>query len=743
VYSEEVLWQCTTCGACEHQCPVGIEHLPILIGARRGLVSNGDAPDYLGAMYNNLERRSSIWGLGYDQRAKFVASSDLETFDPAKHDVLVWLGCAGSFDADFQKSLRSLFGILRAREVKFGVLSKERCTGDPAKRTGNEYLYQELANGNIEDFKATGVKKILTSCPHCVKTIGDDYKKVGYKVEIVHSSVFVEALLRDLPRSATSGSASLSGERDKVTFHDPCYLGRYQGTVDEPRALLTQCGADISEPERNRENPYCCGASRSLPWMYDRMFTVPARALLISTYDLGHQPFGLASPAAWLGREGMEVLCVDLAKEKLAEQAILAADLVAFHLPMHTATRLAAPVIQKVRALSPTVRICAYGLYAPLNEAWLGSLGVDDVFGGEFEPALAAVARQVLGLDVRPAHGGRGAETPVPARLLPKLQFLVPDRSTLPPLHQYATLQLGTGQRRVAGYTEASRGCRHLCRHCPVVPVYQGQFRVVQPDVVLADIAAQVAAGAEHITFGDPDFFNGPTHAMRLVEALHEAYPALSYDVTIKVEHLLRHRDLLPRLRDTGCVFVTSAVESIDDRVLALLEKGHTRADFLEAVALCRAASFTLVPTFVTFHPWMTLTDYCELVDTIAALDLVDHVAPIQLAIRLLIPAGSRLLEVEDVKRVAGVFDGTTLSYRWVHPDPRVDALHHDVSEIVGRRLTSNRREAFAAISLLAHDRAGLPGPHHVDFTARGFVPHFDEPWYCCAEPNPEQLLLV
>src|SRR5438874_826854 len=196
VYSETVLWQCTTCGACENQCPVGIEHLPILIGSRRGLVSNGEAPEYLGAMYLNLERRSNIWGLGYDQRTKFIQGAQLETFDPAKHDVLVWLGCAGSFDADFQKSLRSLFEILRTRQVKFGVLSKERCTGDPAKRTGNEYMFQELANGNIEDLKAAGVKKILTSCPHCVKTIGNDYRKFGYEVEIVHSSVFVEELLR-------------------------------------------------------------------------------------------------------------------------------------------------------------------------------------------------------------------------------------------------------------------------------------------------------------------------------------------------------------------------------------------------------------------------------------------------------------------------------------------------------------------------------------------------------------------
>jgi Fe-S oxidoreductase len=256
IYSEQVLWQCTTCGACENQCPVGIEHLPILIGSRRGLVSNGDAPEYLGAMYNNLERRSNIWGLGYDQRTKFVQSAELETFDPAKHDVLVWLGCAGSFDADFQKSLRSLFSILRAKQVRFGVLAKERCNGDPAKRTGNEYMYQELANGNIEELKNAGVKKIVTSCPHCVKTIGADYVKFGYTVETVHSSVFVEELLRDVRRAGPADQP--------ITYHDPCYLGRYAGKTDEPRALLTRFGAEIREPERNRENPYCCGAGGGL-----------------------------------------------------------------------------------------------------------------------------------------------------------------------------------------------------------------------------------------------------------------------------------------------------------------------------------------------------------------------------------------------------------------------------------------------------------------------------------------------
>ena len=262
IYTEKVLWLCTTCGACENQCPVGIEHLPLIIGARRGLVSNGDAPEYLGGVYNHLERRGNIWGLSYDQRERFVIAAGLATFDPAKHDVLVWLGCAGAFEADFQKSLRSLFEILTARHVRFGVLSKERCTGDPAKRTGNEYMFQELANANIADLKRAGPKRILTSCPHCVKTIGDDYRKFGYEVEVVHTSVYVEALTR-----STEWSAKASAEREPretVTFHDPCYLGRYAGKVDEPRNLLTRFGANIVEPERNRDNPYCCGAGGGL-----------------------------------------------------------------------------------------------------------------------------------------------------------------------------------------------------------------------------------------------------------------------------------------------------------------------------------------------------------------------------------------------------------------------------------------------------------------------------------------------
>jgi len=442
-------------------------------------------------------------------------------------------------------------------------------------------------------------------------------------------------------------------------------------------------------------------------------------ALLISTYEMGRQPFGMASAAAWLRAGGWTVDSVDAAKEKLQIERLHGPDLIAFHLPMHTATRLAGPVITAARRVNRSARICAFGLYAPLNAEWLRSLGVDEIFGGEFEEDLAAWA------------DGTDTNRKKP-QTLPRIHFLVPDRTGLPPLSKYATLQMPDGERRPVGYTEASRGCKHLCRHCPVVPIYQGQFRIVQPDVVLADVLAQVAAGARHITFGDPDFFNGPTHAMRVVDALHAAHPDVSYDVTIKVEHLLNHRDLVPRLAATGCAFVTSAIESVDDRVLGLLEKGHTRAGFLEAVALCREAGVTLVPTFVAFHPWLTLESYCDLLDTIHALDLVDHLSPIQLAIRLLVPQGSRLLELDEMRAHTGAFDAETLTYRWTHPDPRVDELQHDVMTLVGTRLTVGRRQVFDEVRAIAHDRTTLPCPPDTrPARARATVPYLNEPWYC------------
>ncbi len=456
--------------------------------------------------------------------------------------------------------------------------------------------------------------------------------------------------------------------------------------------------------------------------------------LLFATYDLGRQPFGVASPAAWLRRAGVSVAARDLSRDPLTPQDIERASRAAFYLPMHTATRLALPVIDRMRAARPELPLAAYGLYAPLNAPLLREHGVTAVVGPEAEEDLVSWALDAP-VSATSASTGGG---------LVRLQFIKPDRSGLPSLDRYATLQMPDGSRRVAGATDATRGCKHRCRHCPIVPVYDGQFRVVPIDVVLADVDQQVAAGAEHITFGDPDFFNGPTHARRIVDALHARHPSLTYDVTIKIEHLLQQRSLLPILARTGCLFVTSAAEAVDDRVLEKLEKGHTRADFIAAVSLARAAGLTLAPTFVAFTPWTTLAGYRELLDLVEALDLVEHVASIQWGIRLLITHGSRLLELEDIRAMAGAFDPKSLTYPWQHADPRVDGLQQEIARLVGVRVNRPRRDVFDEVRALARRaaagngsagaaaRSGEALPLRGDaLLARAAIPYLNEPWYC------------
>jgi hypothetical protein len=378
---------------------------------------------------------------------------------------------------------------------------------------------------------------------------------------------------------------------------------------------------------------------------------------------------------------------------------------------MHTATRLFLRLVDRVRSTNPEARLCAYGLYAPLNAAMLGRAGIQTIIGGEFEQGLVDWARG----DSRISSGVS----------LARQRFLVPDRTGMPPLAAYAKLVVN-GATHPVGYTEASRGCKHLCRHCPVVPVYRGQFRVVQQDVVLADIRQQVAVGAEHITFGDPDFLNGPGHAIPIVEALHREWPTLTYDATIKIEHLLKHRELLPRLRATGCLFVTSAVESVDDAVLSKLEKGHTRADFIQVAREFRSAGLTLAPTFIPFTPWTKRASYRELLELLMELDLVEQVAPVQLALRLLIPRGSRLLELPDLPAVIQGFDEPALLYRWRHPDPEVDALAAEALRIAASRGT--RREVFGYFWNLVSDRPLL---ENFDLLPRAAIPYLDEPWFC------------
>ena len=452
--------------------------------------------------------------------------------------------------------------------------------------------------------------------------------------------------------------------------------------------------------------------------------------VLISTYELGRQPFGLASPAAWLPKRGHTVTCMDLSREPLNEQAIREAGLIAFYVPMHTATRLTVEILPAIRRINAPAHLCAYGLYASLSADILRTQGIATLLGGEFEQALVDLAEHLSGLSAMPQIHALDSNVS-----RSRLKFQVPDRTGLPPLREYVHLVLPTGEHRVVGYAEASRGCKHLCRHCPVVPVYQGVFRIVDREVVLADIRQQVAAGAQHITFGDPDFFNGVGHAIPLVESLHREFPNLTYDVTIKVEHLLQNAELLATLRATGCLFIVSAVESLDDVVLHKLEKNHSRADFFRVVELCRRAGITLQPTFLPFTPWTTFGQLLDLFAQIQRLDLVEAVGSIQLAIRLLITASSRLLELEEVRNLVGPFDAHALVHPWNHPDPAMDQLSEKLQDIVAKseKLKRNRSATFDIMWQAVYDAADVKPENYVQpiLASRPTVPYLNEPWYC------------
>jgi radical SAM superfamily enzyme YgiQ (UPF0313 family) len=451
----------------------------------------------------------------------------------------------------------------------------------------------------------------------------------------------------------------------------------------------------------------------------------PGAVLVVACYELGHQPLAVAWPVAFLEAQGYAPAVLDVGVEPFDVEKAARARLVAISVPMHTALRLGVVVAERVRAVNPGCHIAFYGLYATLNADHLLAHGADSVLGGEVEGELVELCRRLETGDRR--RGDRGTH-------LGKLAFPVPSRAKLPSLKKYAHLERD-GRLELAGYVEASRGCKHRCRHCPIPPVYDGRFFVVPRDVVVADVRQLVEAGATHVTFGDPDFLNGPGHALAVARAVHAEFPALTFDFTAKVEHLLRQRRHLPELRSLGCVFIVTAVESLSDTVLTHLDKGHTRADVVAALGAGRAAGIALRPTWVAFTPWTTLDDYREMLAFVEGEGLIDHVDPVQYSIRLLVPPGSLLLDSPAMRPHLGELVEGDFYYRWTLPDPRMEALHTRVASLVAEAAERGEDAAvtFYGIRALADQAAGRPAPpaRPLPDPARARPPRLTEPWFC------------
>jgi radical SAM superfamily enzyme YgiQ (UPF0313 family) len=454
--------------------------------------------------------------------------------------------------------------------------------------------------------------------------------------------------------------------------------------------------------------------------------------LLVSCYELGHQPAGLAVPMGFLRRAGFAAEAMDISVQGFDEARACHARFVGISVPMHTALRLGLRIAEQIRRINADCHICFYGMYATLNADYLLDTVADSAIGGEVEEELVALVKAVAaGQFIKTLHVAAQRQVSLP--ILARLNFPLPERRALVALEHYARLEWN-GDERLAGYVEASRGCLHHCTHCPIPPVYGGRFFVMPHDVVMADIRQVVAAGARHITFGDPDFLNGPTHALRIARSLHAEFADLTFDFTAKIEHLLKHRALLPELAQLGCIFIVSAVESLSDTVLAHLDKGHARADVDTALKILGDVGVALRPTFVAFTPWTTLDDYLELLQFVESRNLIDHVDPVQFSIRLLVPPGSLLLK--EAGAWLGPLNQQAFTYEWRHPDPQMDELHRQVTQIIEQavRRSDDAAATFARICEASYAIRGdhdfiKPLPHVAPLRLR--PPRLTEAWFC------------
>lgn len=455
--------------------------------------------------------------------------------------------------------------------------------------------------------------------------------------------------------------------------------------------------------------------------------------LLISTYELGHQPLNLAFPFSYLSDAGFQPAAIDTSVEDLSERTIRQAKFVGISVPMHTALRLGEEVGRRIRSLNPDAFICFYGLYAWMNADYLLRNYADAVIGGEYEkPLLELIQRTERGTHEQVAGVGE-TDRPADPSII-RITFPEPDRSSLPPMQEYAHLLID-GKAVPAGYSETTRGCAHTCLHCPVVPVYRGRFFAVPRDVVMSDIRQQVKAGVGHITFGDPDFLNGPKHALRICRALHDEFPHVTFDMTTRVEHIIENREHFPEFARLGCVFVISAVESISALVLQKIDKGHTKEDVVEALQILDDAGIAMRPSLLPFTPWTTMDDYIELLEFIDEHDMIENIDPVHLSIRLLVPPGSALLDEPDADSWVGELNEAAYTYTWTHADARIDALQREVARISEEASScdADPYDTFDAIREATYRLADETPPNRPERPRRRWrrPPRLTESWFC------------
>tara|TARA_Y100001970_G_scaffold16755_1_gene18865 strand:- start:2289 stop:3725 length:1437 start_codon:yes stop_codon:yes gene_type:complete len=459
----------------------------------------------------------------------------------------------------------------------------------------------------------------------------------------------------------------------------------------------------------------------------------------ISLYDLGHQPLPLAAAAAIFKKHSCDFSLIDLSISNLNEDEITAADIILISVPMHTAARMALNILPTLKELNPDAHISAFGLYAIQLEDSLSENYLDSAFAGEFEPNLELLLQEYV----------KGNNSHVSSKTWEKLRtdfarqkFFVPERKKLPNLNEYAKIQYRDNEK-INGYIETSRGCAHICSHCPVTAVYQGKFRIIDQASILSDVDNLINQGAEHITFGDPDFFNAPKHSLKIASMIKTKYPFLTFDATIKVEHILEYEELIQTLDDLGFLYIISAFESTSDNVLKHLKKNHNLYDMYHVLEICKNANLFIKPTWIPFTPWMKYADYVRMLNFIIENDLVGLTPRIQYGIKLLIPKYSALFDSDSLSEFDMQYSSDLLNHEWSHKNSEVEMLFAEVSQL----LQSSNEDAMSQVNFfqklcnLVAARTDESIINCQSFTGPSIGS--TENWYCCAEPTNQQLISV
>ena len=436
------------------------------------------------------------------------------------------------------------------------------------------------------------------------------------------------------------------------------------------------------------------------------------KILLLSFYDLGKQPKIISELYKKLDNGSNQIDIVDYSIEE-KNLTLDNYDVLGIYASMHTASVLAE---QYLRDRKLPNKLFVFGLYANVfSEMFSNFQSIHSFDSDELE--------SLLEVQLNPNYS---------------FKHSVPDRTILPSITDYSHIVDGSNNL-IAGSVETTYGCKHECTHCPVPIEFKGMFKTFGTEKIITDVTNQVEEGAKHISFNDPDFFNGPKHALKILQLLNEKHPSITYDSTIKVEHILKYPDYFQELKNLNMLFVISAFETTNDHVLNILQKNHSFNDLNKAVELSLENNIDIRPTWMPFSPWTEQNDLISIIKLIEKYKLRETVDPIQLTIKLLVPKNSLILKRPEMKEYLLDYDPSSFSYAWKYKFPNIDNIQNELFTYVLQHESENEYAQYLGLVDILESHTNETLLNSEKYSQR-IVPKLSETWFCCAEPNKIQL---